>query len=206
MPSPFPGMNPYLEQDDAWEVFHGQFIPVAMEILNAQAGPDYIVKMDERIYVHDVEQDARVFLGRADVSVAHPQEGGETSSGTALLEAPAKVRLPVVDLERDPFIEIRDRRSRRLITVIELLSPSNKNPGRDRDQYINKRDQLLGGSVHFVEIDLLRGGPRMPAEDLPECDYCVIVSRAELRPTAGVWPIHLREPLPTIPIPLRAAR
>ena len=59
------------------------------------------------------------------------------------------------------------------------------------------------GRAHFIEIDLLRGGPRMPWLDLPECDYCVVVSRAERRPKAGVWPIRLRDRLPVIPVPLR---
>jgi len=206
MPSPFPGMNPYLEQEDAWNDFRKSFIPLAANVLNAQVGPEYIVKIDERICVHDVEQETRAFLGRSDVSVASPRGAGENVSGTAVLDAPVEIRLPLVDVERDPFIEIRDRRNRQLITVLELLSPSNKNPGRDRDQYINKRDQLLAGPVHFVEIDLLRGGPRMPMVNPPECDYYALVSRAERRPIADFWPIRLRQPLPTIPVPLRAPR
>jgi hypothetical protein len=62
--------------------------------------------------------------------------------------------------------------------------------------------RLLHSWVHLVEIDLLRGGPRMPVEDLAACDYCVMVSRWQDRPRAGLWPIQLRETLPAIPIPL----
>jgi hypothetical protein len=87
--------------------------------------------------------------------------------------------------------------------VVELLSPSNKNRGPDRDQYLAKTRHLLQSNVHFVEIDLLRGGPRMPWLHLPACDYCVVVSRAERRPTAGFWANHLRDRLPVVPIPLR---
>jgi hypothetical protein len=101
-------------------------------------------------------------------------------------------------------VEIRDRVDRRLITVIELLSPTNKYAGPDREQYLAKRGQLLASGTHFVEIDLLRGGPRLPLENLPECDYYVLVSRAEERPEAGLWPLRLRERLPVIPVPLRA--
>jgi hypothetical protein len=107
-----------------------------------------------------------------------------------------------VDVERHAFLEIRDRGNRQLVTVLELLSPSNKRPGPDRDQYLAKRQRLLASSVHLIELDLLRGGPRLPIEHLPPCDYCVMVSRYEDRPQVGLWPLRLRDRLSTIPIPL----
>jgi hypothetical protein len=113
-------------------------------------------------------------------------------------------KLPAVDVLRENFIEIRDRESRELVTVIELLSPTNKRPGSDRDQFLNKRYQLLSSTAHYVEIDLLRGEPRLPIENLPDCDAYAMVSRVEERPHVGLWPVSLLEPLPTIPIPLRA--
>ena len=84
-----------------------------------------------------------------------------------------------------------------------FLSPSNKYAGPDRDQYIAKRWELMYARVNIVEIDLLRGGPRMPWQDMPECAYCVVVSLPETWPQAGIWPIGLRERLPEIPVPLR---
>jgi hypothetical protein len=117
--------------------------------------------------------------------------------------APARVGLPPLDIERLAFVEVRDRRNRELVTVVELLSPANKRPGFDRDQYLAKREQILGSTAHLVEIDLLRGGKPMPAVDRPNCDYSVMVSRVEQRPDAGFWPIGLRSPLPEIPVPLR---
>lgn len=104
------------------------------------------------------------------------------------------------EFERQAHLEIRVRASRAVVTVLELLSPTNK--GRHRDQYLLKRDKILVSSVHLVEIDLLRGGEPMPAPDRPPCDYSVVVSRAERRPEADFWPIGLRDPLPVIPIPL----
>ena len=100
-------------------------------------------------------------------------------------------------------LDILDRHSRQVVTVIELLSPTNKNPGADRDQYLGKRGQLLHSPVHFVEIDLLRGGPRMPVEGVPPCAYLVMVSRTPQRPETDLWPIQLREKLPVIPLPLK---
>jgi hypothetical protein len=204
MPSPFPGMNPYLEQDDTWHDFHQRFVPQVAELLGAQMSPQYIVKVEVHLYIHELDTEQRRLLGRADVGVAHAPKPGGAHSATGVLDPPTQVVLPSVDIERDAYVEIRDRRNRQLITVIELLSPSNKQSGKDRDQYVAKRAELLAGPVHFVELDLLRGGPRMPLTDLPVCDYYVLVSRAEQRPRAGLWPLRLRDPLPPIPIPLRA--
>jgi hypothetical protein len=120
-----------------------------------------------------------------------------------LLDVPAHVRLPAVDIGGESFIEIRDRRSRELVCVIELLSPANKRPGPDREQYLVKRGKLLNSPAHLVEIDLLRAGNPMPSEDRPNCAYSVAVSRVEDRLVAGFWPIGPRDPLPDIPIPLR---
>jgi hypothetical protein len=205
MPSPFPGMNPYLEQDDIWHDFHERWIPLAAELLTPQVRPHYIVRLDEHIFVHELGADERRLLGRADVAVTQARPPKEDEAATAVLEAPAVGHLPTaVDLEHLSFIEIRDRRNRELITAIELLSPANKQPGPNRAQYLAKRRQLLDSPVHLVEIDLLRGGPRMPLEEPTTSDYCVLVSRAEIRPAVGLWPIQLRDPLPVIPIPLRA--
>jgi hypothetical protein len=90
-----------------------------------------------------------------------------------------------------------------VVTTIELLSPSNKAPGPDRNAYRAKVRRVLASRANLVEIDLLRGGPRMPWGNLPACDYYAVVSRAETRPDADVWPVHLREPLPRVPVPFR---
>ena len=203
MPSPFPGMNPYLEQDALWHDFHLRFLPALSARLVPQVVPKYIVMLEEHLYVHELPPGPGHLLGRADLSVARPPvaPAGELALGVA--EAPARVRLLAEDVERVPFLEIRDRQGRELVTVVELLSRSNKRPGPDRDQYLAKRRELLRGRAHLVEIDLLRGGRPMPLADRPECAYSVLVSRVEERPDAGFWPIGLRAPLPVIPIPLR---
>ncbi len=203
MPSPFPGMNPYLEQEDAWHDFHDSYLPRVRDVLAAQVGEQYIVKIDEHIYIHDLVAEQRAFLGRGDVTVAgvSPSTGSVPTVG--LIEAPVRVELPMLDDEHECYLEIRDRRSRVLITVMELLSPANKKPGSDRDQYINKRHQLLKRGVNLVELDLLRGGPRMPIANLPPCDYYAMVYRNWQGPHADLWPLRLRDPLPEIPVPLR---
>jgi hypothetical protein len=146
----------------------------------------------------------RRFVGAADLSVVRtPAASG---ARTAALVAPTRVTiLDTVDVQRVGFLTIRDRDGNDLITVIELLSPTNKYAGPDREQYLVKRREMLRSRAHFVEIDLLRGGPRMPPDELPTCDYCAIVSRVEERPEAGVWPWRLRDPIPLLPVPLRPA-
>jgi hypothetical protein len=204
MPTPFPGMNPYIERASMWHDFHESFMPVVREILTAQVVPRYFIRINEQMYIHELSGEQRRFLGRSQLLVpalTPPGAGAGTSS--AAVEAPAEVGVPVVDVESQSFLEIRDRDSRELVTVLELLSPTNKYAGPDREQYLAKAHQLQRSWVHFVEIDLLRGGPRMPWLDMPPCDYCVVVSRVERRPKAGFWPIGLRDRLPVIPIPLR---
>ena len=171
MPSPFPGMNPYLEQAAVW---HDLRITM-MAALSAQIVPQVV-------------PDCIVLIGMR-------YEIGET---------PEEAGLPESEWDRARFLEVRDRHSRELIAVIELLSPSNKRPGADRDRYLARRGDLIASPVHLIEIDLLRGGVLVPAEKRPACDYSVLVSRAEDRLRAGFWPIGLRERLPVVPIPLRS--
>jgi hypothetical protein len=172
MPSPFPGMNPYLEQKDTWEDFHQSFITHARDVLAGGVGENYLVKIEVRL------------------------------AGTAVLEAPMELYLPDTDTERQSYLEIRDRRERRVVTAVELLSPTNKTPGEHYNAYVGKRRSLLKSLTNFVEIDLRRGGARPQWPELPACDYYVLVSRYPERPKVGLWPIGLRERLPEIPIPL----
>jgi Protein of unknown function (DUF4058) len=172
---------------------------VINERLVGQVRPKYIVLVEQHIYVHKVTESRLV--GIADLSLARSKPG---NGGTAMsdFDAPAEIQLTTQDVERVPYLEIRDRISRELVTVLEMLSPSNKR-GDDRRQYLAKRSQLLASSANLVEIDLLRGGRPMPDTNRPKCAYSVVVSRAEDRPRGGFWPIKLRERLPEIPIPLK---
>jgi hypothetical protein len=100
-------------------------------------------------------------------------------------------------------VYIRQRQTARLVAVIELLSPVNKRRGKGREEYLDKRRAFLTSPVHVIEIDLLRNYPRMPFDDpLPPAHYIVMVCKAGERPRSSVWPINVRQPLPTIPVPL----
>ena len=204
MPSPFPGMNPYLEQEDAWRDFHERFLPHAAEALSPQVSPAYVVKLEQNLYIHERAAGERHLLGYGDVTVSQGRAAGPTHGATGVVTAPSRILLPRVDVESESYLEIRDSKTRRLVAVIELLSPTNKRPGDDRQRYAAKRAGLLRSDAHFVELDLLRGWPRMPFDEPPGGDYCVLVSRVEDRPRADFWPIGLREQLPVIAIPLQA--
>jgi hypothetical protein len=196
-------MNPYLEQSDSWEDFHHRLITHAADTLSEMVGANYLVKIEVRLILHELSAEERRFMGRADVGVTGPSRSGAPAPSGANA-APVQLTLPAVEVERVPSIEIRDRRGRHVVSVIELLSPSNKTPGPDRDEYLAKRARLLRQPTHLVEIDLRRGGTRPQPPLLPSCDYYVLVSRYQDRPTIGLWPIGLRDSLPKIPIPLTA--
>jgi hypothetical protein len=108
---------------------------------------------------------------------------------------------------REAYITILDREGLEVVTVIELLSPGNKRSGSDgRREYLSKREGILRSSSHLVEVDLLRGGARLPTvEPPPPADYYVYVARALARPRIEVYPSSLRDRLPSIPVPLSGA-
>jgi hypothetical protein len=111
----------------------------------------------------------------------------------------------VAEEHREAFIEIyEDDPERRLVTCVEVLSPSNKRKkSKGRKLYLRKRQSLLMGTANLVEIDLLRGGQRMPMRgNWPDSPYTLLVCRERRAPYCTVWPAHYREPLPTLPVPL----
>ena len=204
MPSPFPGMNPYLEQEGIWHDFHASFVPVLRDALAEQLLPRYIISVEEHVYVHAREA-PRVFAGRPDVAVKPSLRVPLARESTAVLDAPMQLELSEpADVFTEPYLEIRDRADELVVTVIELLSPANKRLGADREQYLSKRQRYLHSSANFVELDFLRGGERMPTENLPACDYYVLVRRVEDRNRVGLWPLRLRDRLPIIPVPVQA--
>ena len=206
MPSPFPGMNPYLERPAMWPDFHASFIPRLRGLLVPQVRPRYTVRVHEHVSFHEMPDGPWRGAGVPDVSVserpgpARPPGGEPAATATV----PVTVRLPAIHVEeyRSASLEVLDRQGERVVTVLELLGPANKYASADRDAYLVKRARFLDLGVNFVELDLLRGGPRT-TPDLPPCDYCATVVRAAEAPTAHVWPWRLADPMPLVPVPLR---
>ena len=198
MSNPFPGMNPYLERAAVWHDFHDTFCLILRRALLDRLGDRYDAAYDDHVWI--VEPD-EVSVRRADVHVTG--EGGSSQPAVADdLTACAVIMEPHAEELREAFVEIRDRSDGRVVTVFELLSPTNKRSGANRQDYLAKRSAYLRSDTHLVELDFLRGGPRMPFGGLPECDYYAAVSVAAERPRARLWPLRLRDRLPTIPVPL----
>lgn len=199
-------MDPYLEDPVEWPDFHNTFINYWREAIADALPRNYVAKLDEHVQLVEVDPEHAKRI-RPDVTIARWDEtGGTSSSGTAAVATLAPVTIPLVYDEpaRQTYIEIRRRPERELVAVLELLSPSNKHdPGLG--EYLAKRYSILRQGVHLLELDLLLAGERMPLKGpLPPGDYYALLARADRRPDCDVYAWTLRDPLPTLPIPLRA--
>ena len=126
MPSPFPGMNPYLEQAAHWHDFHTEFLTTIRHLLIPQVGRSYIVQLEEHVYIHEMPQELRARVEGLTSPLAPSKTTQPGGAAVRVLEAPPGSGVPDEDEERIRFLEVRDRRGRELVTVIELLSPSKQ--------------------------------------------------------------------------------
>ena len=164
MPSPFPGMDPYLEYPSAWTNIHHRLITAIADSLAPQLLPKYQVLIEERI--DQVESEDSTLIG---------------------------------------YLEVREIATGQVITVIEVLSPVNKRPGKGRIDYENKRAMVFNSSSNMVEIDLLRSGQPMAEQDIkPRSDYRILVSAEEKRPQADLYYFNMQDLIPCFPLPLRS--
>lgn len=201
MPSPFPGMDPYLE-GSLWQSVHLQLSMEIARQLAPKLRPRYLALTPER-FVFATPDEVAITTANLypDVGVIETGRQGHPAA-EATMTAPLRLATVVPVAVPHVSIEIRDTANRQLVTAIEVLSPTNKR-GDGRAEYLAKREKLLRSTAHLIEIDLLREGQRVPMrQPLPSAPYFVLVGRAEMRPVIDVWPISLDQPLPTIHIPL----
>ena len=152
----FPGMDPYLESLHLWPGVHSRLIVYIADILRPLLRPRYLASIEERVYLEspgrDVVPDVRVHH--------HRPEAARAAVAVLEADAPVVIRTPPRDAH-ETFVAVLDRQSgERVVTVIEVLSPTNKYAGPGRASYLAKQEELLRGPVHLVEIDLLRGAAR----------------------------------------------
>jgi Protein of unknown function (DUF4058) len=202
VPSPFPGMGPYLEHPTLWPGVHNGLIAALQLFLAPQLRPHYYVAMEERLYI--TEPDQRAFVGRPDLAVvAHPE------AETVLQPAPSAslvltVQVPLPDEVRETYLEVRETGTDDVVTVLEILSPTNKRLGRGRRLYEDKRMEVLASRTHLVEIDLVRAGEPMPVTGHGSAsDYRILVSRGDCRPNATLYAFGVCQPIPPFSLPLK---
>lgn len=202
MSSPFPGMDPYLEAH--WRDVHTSMMTYIRDQIQDQLPFDLVARVEESVSV-DMEDGARLIA--PDVSVVEDFEHaamGVQSESIAVAE-------PLLVLEEVPqtarHVQIRDVSSgERVVTAIEVLSPTNKLTVSGREDYRRKQRDYLNAGVNLVEIDLLRGGQHVLAaalEFIPEERRRTYMMSVRTRIRTKLFGVSLREPLPVIPIPLR---
>lgn len=201
MSYPFPGMNPYLERPSLWPDVHLELIRAIRLALMQAIAPRYYVTVEERMYIATVNP--QTLLGRADAAVIGEPSVKETTATYAVTRTPVTVFVPVEDRIRERFLEIREQGADRLITVIEVLSPSNKHAGQGRISYEAKRNTIFASATHLVEIDLLRSGEPLPVYPALKSDYRILISRSWERPHSFLYTFDLTDPIPDVPIPLQ---
>lgn len=201
MSSPFPGMDPFLEEPAAWSSVHARLIVSISDYLADLVSPDFFVTIEQRDYITSPDSSERWSI----VPDVYLITGSATSSAAAagVITTPTLVE-PFYEPEiRERYLEIHDTGSREVITTLELLSPFNKASGTaGREAFLRKRQTVITSKVHWIEIDLLRAGER-PSEVSGRDDYYALLKRGGAPGPFEVWYFDLRDSLPTIAVPLR---
>ena len=207
MPSPFPGMNPYLEHPDLWPGVHHWLIIEIARLLSPQLRPKYRVAVEVRMY--ETSGENSLLVGIPDVTVKQrltAKDSTMTNVAVATQTAqPTQVTIPVPEIIKEGYLEVREVGTEAVVTTIEILSPTNKRSGKGRQMYEEKRHQVLGSRTHLVEIDLLRMGEPLPFfGNNIESHYRILVCRGNSRPYADLYAFNLQDVIPSFPLPLRA--
>jgi hypothetical protein len=204
MPSPFPGMNPYLEAPHIWRDVHNNLATAIQHQLAPRLRPRYVAILEPYVTYQEILI-AQPHGMLPDAGVIEKRER-KLREAAALIAPPPLVVETAVEFELELFsIEIRTVAEGALVTSIEILSPVNKRRGHEAfEAYQHKRHVLLRSLANLLEIDLLRAGERwaLPTE-LPDAPYFIFLSRAARRSRVEVWPLRLQEPIPIVPVPLR---
>jgi hypothetical protein len=205
----FPGMDPYLEDPQIWPGVHSRLVVYLADQLQPKLRPRYVAAVEERVYIEGRRRQVV-----PDVSIRRPREP-EHEGGVAVAVAvaegdePALVQVDPLEVH-ESYLGILDLRSgQEIVTVIEVVSPSNKARGPGRDSYLAKQSEVLASTAHLVEIDLLRAGehvvavPEWSARGIGYYDYLVCVNRAYgVRSRYELYLRGVRERLPRVRIPL----
>jgi hypothetical protein len=201
MASPFPGMNPFLEDPAFWSAVHNRLIVAIADDLVDHLSQKYRVEIEKRTYFSDDEES--LLVGIPDVAVVTSKvESISSTVQSSLSVLPEKVTVPILEEVNERYLEIREVATGTVVTVLEILSPKNKRTGEGRLAYERKRNQVLASATNLVEIDLLRGGKAFPIVSQHLGDYRILICRGHERPRGDLYAFGLRQPIPIIPIPI----
>ena len=210
MPSPFPGMDPYLEAADLWPDVHHELIGEIRAQLNPRLPAGYVARVEQYTFLFDPDDPGSDLYVVPDVRLMTDGRSTGGGGGTATQITPGvDVTGRTRRVARQRYLEVREVGGRGVVTCIEVLSPANKRPNAEgRRRFIQRRKDVTASAASWVEIDLLRGG--RAATDLPirpRPSYYALVDRPDAATDDGrrqvAWPVGLRERLPTIGVPLR---
>lgn len=210
MPSPFPGMDPWLENPSRWQNVHDRLITYFADVLNGIMPTNYVAIIQERLVIERPRKENWPDIGVVKTGIA-PLPNLNAVSNAAILEADPAWEIHLSEKEiRESYIEIvKADNQGAVVTAIEVLSPSNKKPSSDgRAQYLRKQESIQNGPTHLLEIDLLRYGCHTVSVPLDELtgrgkwDYLISLSRAPDRDQWQVWAVSVRQALPKINVPL----
>jgi hypothetical protein len=210
MSSPFPGMDPYLEQPTFWSEFHNRLIVAIADAIVPSLLPRYYVGVETRTYRDSGEGD--LLIGIPDAVILSTKGQGQDSplpaislpepnlpepkASAAVLTQAQEVTLPISSATKERYLEVRETGTDAVITVIEILSPKNKRKA--------KRQKNLDSASHLVEVDLLRLESPMAMQGAVRTDYRILVSRAEHRPKAELYGFTVQDTIPNFPLPLKS--
>lgn len=206
MPNPFPGMNPYLESPELWRSVHNRLIVAIADWLTPQLLPRYLVDIEQRIY--QISGEDALLIGIPDVTIQRTSTPRTESDSNVAVAAPPskslKVTIPLPLELKETYLQVVEIENKKVVTVIEVLSPTNKRPGKGREMYETKRENVFNSRTHMVEIDLLRSYQPLPVfgNDI-EGSYRILVSRANQKPLGDLYLFNLPDMIPQFPLPLR---
>src|SRR5262245_13305380 len=162
MPSPFPGMDPYIESPELWSDFHNNLASEIQAHLNRHIQPRYFARLTPYV-TYEVVEIGQAYGICPDVGIWHlePAPAAFAPSTATISAAPVESLVALEIPLRLHRVEIRTTAQQQLVTVIEILSPVNKRPSHEAYlAYQRKRRDFLRSEVHLLELDLLRGGER----------------------------------------------
>jgi len=218
MSTPFPGMDPYLEAGHIWKQVHSDLISAVRQYLVPILRPHYRVSIEEMTYLSVLPPKERRG-GEPDVLMINPHRkrnwdghGMPTGTQTVPIATATEVaspkvksvhvKLPFPKKVKHKYLEIQKANNGEVITVIEIISPSNK-ISKGRRVYRKKRLKILDSLTSLIEIDLIRRGKPHTMDTKKKSDYRIIISRFDDRPMAEAYLFGMRDTIPDVPIPLQ---